>query len=302
MTTLPTIAIFDIGKTNKKFFLLDEQYKIVFERTAQFAETKDEDGDYCEDLQKLSSWVRHTLGEALLSKKYLVKAVNISTYGASFVYIDNKGNTIAPLYNYLKQFPDDLKTDFYNKYGGEEVIARETASPVLGSLNSGLQLYRLKYQQPGVYDNIRYALHLPQYISYLITKTAVADITSLGCHTQLWNFETHSYHEWVTQESLEEKFPPMFSSDSVMDISLNNYHLKVGAGLHDSSAALIPYLANFTEPFILISTGTWCISFNPFNNKSLTAKELQQDCLCYMEFNGKSVKASRLFAGYEHEQ
>jgi sugar (pentulose or hexulose) kinase len=78
--------------------------------------------------------------------------------------------------------------------------------------------------------------------------------------------------------------------------------IKTGIGLHDSSAALIPYLACFSEPFILISTGTWCISINPFNDDPLTAEELQQDCLCYLEYHGRPVKASRLFAGNEHEQ
>ena len=39
--------------------------------------------------------------------------------------------------------------------------------------------------------------------------------------------------------------------------------IAVGAGLHDSSAALIPYLSAFREPFILLSPGTWCISLNP---------------------------------------
>jgi sugar (pentulose or hexulose) kinase len=79
-------------------------------------------------------------------------------------------------------------------------------------------------------------------------------------------------------------------------------NLRVGTGLHDSSASLIPYLAVFTEPFILLSTGTWCISLNPFNETPLTHDELKQDCLCYMEYQGRPVKASRLFAGYEHEQ
>lgn len=302
MTAINTIAIFDIGKTNKKFFLLDEHYKIVFERSAQFAETTDEDGDNCEDIQKLNSWVRRTLGEALLSTKYHIKAVNISTYGASFVYIDAKGNVLCPLYNYLKPFPETLKKDFYTTYGGEKKIARETASPVLGSLNSGLQLFRLKHQQPEIFEQVKYALHLPQYISYLITKNPVTDITSIGCHTHLWNFGTNDYHEWVGKEDIDSKLPPVFSSADVMNITMNGYRLKVGAGLHDSSAALIPYLANFTEPFILISTGTWCISFNPFNSDPLTHEELKADCLCYMEYNGRSVKASRLFAGYEHEQ
>jgi sugar (pentulose or hexulose) kinase len=71
--------------------------------------------------------------------------------------------------------------------------------------------------------------------------------------------------------------------------------------LHDSSAALIPYLVNFHEPFVLISTGTWCITLNPFNQTPLTPEELDQDCLCYMSYRGRPVKASRLFAGNEHE-
>lgn len=78
--------------------------------------------------------------------------------------------------------------------------------------------------------------------------------------------------------------------------------IPVGVGLHDSSAALIPYLISFNDPFILLSTGTWCISLNPFNDILLSDEELRQDCLCYLSYKGKPVKASRLFAGYEHEQ
>ena len=41
---------------------------------------------------------------------------------------------------------------------------------------------------------------------------------------------------------------------------------------------------------------------NPFNDSPLTAGELQQDCLCYMSYEGLAMKASRLFAGYEHDR
>jgi len=34
----------------------------------------------------------------------------------------------------------------------------------------------------------------------------------------------------------------------------------------------------------------------------LSDYELDEDCLCYLSYEGKPVKASRLFAGYEHEQ
>jgi hypothetical protein len=71
--------------------------------------------------------------------------------------------------------------------------------------------------------------------------------------------------------------------------------------LHDSSAALIPYLMSFEEPFVLISTGTWSISLNPFNESPLTTDELNNDCLNYMQFNGNPVKASRFFIGPAYE-
>jgi len=302
MAVNPVIAIFDIGKTNKKFFLIDEHYKIVLERTTSFQETTDDDGDPCEDVGMMKQWVKDTLSDVLTLKKFNIRAINFSTYGASFVHIDHTGNVAAPLCNYLKDFPEDLKQEFYQKHGGEALIAQQTASPVLGNLNSGMQLYRIKYRKPELYKRIKYSLHLPQYLNYLVTGKFYSDITSIGCHTQLWDFEKSDYHKWVYDEEIDKILAPIFPSDKVDEVTINENTYAVGVGLHDSSAALIPYLANFGEPFVLISTGTWCISLNPFNNAPLTPQELKKDCLCYMEYHGRPVKASRLFAGNEHEQ
>lgn len=302
MTKTSAIAIFDIGKTNKKLFLFDEQYNMLLEKSQQFDEVKDEDGDACENLDALTQWINDCLQEIFLDKKIRMRALNFSTYGASFVHIDYEGKPAAPLYNYLKQYPAGLQEDFYNKYGGELAFSMHTASPVLGSLNSGLQLYRLKYEKPQLFDRIRYSLHLPQYMSFIVTGRAYSDITSIGCHTGMWNFPQNHYHEWLYREGINEKLAPIFPSDQLMFSQWQGHALLTGVGLHDSSAALIPYLFHFTEPFVLISTGTWCISLNPFNQSRLTFEELQQDCLSYMEYRGRPVKAARLFAGYEHEQ
>lgn len=299
---IPVIAIYDIGKTNKKFFLLDESYKIVLERSASFDEITDEDGDSCEDINLISSWVTGTLTEILQIKKFDIRAINFSAYGASLVYINENGEVIAPLYNYLKKYPGYLQDELYNKYGGAAAFSCETASPLLGSLNSGLQLYRLMKEKPALYKEIKYALHLPQYISYLVTRLAWSDITSIGCHTHLWDFNKNEYHQWVKDSGMDKKLAPVSTSDKTNTIDIDDRNVVAGTGLHDSSAALIPYLAVFSEPFILLSTGTWCISLNPFNDAPLTEEELKKDCLSYIEYKGKPVKASRLFAGYEHEQ
>lgn len=301
MTPTPVIAIFDVGKTNKKLFLFDESYRIVFEKTLQFTETVDENGDACENLEALTAWGSNSIKELIGLGEFDIKALNFSAYGASFVYIDKDGKPVAPLYNYLKPFPEVLKKKFYDDYGGEISFSMITASPVLGSLNSGMQLYRMKYEQPGIFEKVKYALHLPQYLSFLITGQAYSDITSIGCHTNLWNFSQNNYHEWVLREGIAEKLAPIFSSADIVDARAFWKEFKVGIGLHDSSSALIPYLACFSEPFVLISTGTWCITLNPFNKQPLTEVELQQDCLCYMSYRGVPVKASRLFAGNEHE-
>ena len=58
MRKVPVAAIFDVGKTNKKLFLFNEQYEIVHESQAVFAEMEDEDGDLCDDLGKISSWIK----------------------------------------------------------------------------------------------------------------------------------------------------------------------------------------------------------------------------------------------------
>lgn len=296
------ILIFDIGKTNKKLLLFDEQYTVVHEESVQLTETKDEDGFPCEDLNALTTWVWQKYWEVAAQKQYAIKAMNVSAYGASFVHVNDLFKPLTPLYNYLKPYPENLKQQFYNIYGDELLIAQQTASPVLGSLNSGMQLYRLKYEQPKIYNQIKFSLHLPQYLSFIISSRAATDITSVGCHTQLWDFNIHKYHKWVYDEGMRTKFAPIYRGDKIVHANNDSRKTAIGIGLHDSSAALIPYLSSFTEPFILLSTGTWCISLNPFNHSLLTRAELQQDCLCYLSYKGTPVKASRLFTGYEHEE
>lgn len=300
MNKLPVIAVFDIGRTNKKCFLFDEQYHIVWERSVELAETEDEDGFPCEDIHILTVWIQQTMQQVLRLAGFAVKAVNFSAHGASFVYINEEGQPVGHLYNYLKPYPVALQKKFYSTYAGEQAFSLATASPVLGSLNSGLQVYRLQKEKPALFAQVQYALHLPQYISYLITGKPCAEITSIGCHTGLWHFSQRQYHEWVYEEGVDEKFPSVLRSDAVLEAAEPYGKIKAGVGLHDSSAALVPYLASFAEPFVLLSTGTWCISLNPFNTEPLTAVELEQDCLSYLSYQRQPVKASRLFAGQEH--
>ena len=298
------VAIFDIGKTNKKAFVFDEDYRIVWKKTATLPETTDDDGFPCEDISLLQHWILETAEALRRNPDFNIKAVNCTAYGASFVHLDAGGQPVAPIYNYLKPFPEDLQSRFLEKYGPAEKLCLETASPWLGHLNSGLQLYWLKRHKPFIFNKIHISLHLPQWVAYLLSgafppstvhrppSTVFSEMTSLGCHTMLGDFRKNDYHDWVKAEGIVEKFPPIVRPGTAVQPT----------GLHDSSAALIPYLASFREPFVLISTGTWSISLNPFNAEPLTAAELARDCLCYLTPEGKPVKAARYFGGHEHDE
>lgn len=288
-------AIFDIGKTNKKFLLFDENYVVVEKFQAELDQTVDDDGELCEDLEMLEAWIRDQLNSA--QKKVQIQALNFSGYGASLIHLNEKGEPVTPLYNYLKEYPKDLLKQFYESVGGREKFSIETASPPMGMLNSGLQIYWLKHHKPERFQQVERSLHFPNYLSYLFTGRETSELTSIGCHTGLWDFEKMNYHQWVKEENILRLLP---SPKPVAEITRTENGIRVGPGIHDSSAALAPYLIGMREPFMMVSTGTWSITMNPFNDEPLTFEELERDCLCYLDISGNRVKASRFFLGAEY--
>ncbi len=293
-------AIFDIGKTNKKFFLFDENFQEVYREYVQFDEIKDEDGHPTEDLSALRNWLKTVFDRILKTEKYDIKAINFSSYGASLVHLDENREVIFPLYNYTKGIPQEIIDSFYEKYGPEAAFHQQTGSSSAGMLNSGMQLYWLKNTKPEVFKKIRYSLHLPQYLSFVFTGIPLSEYTSIGCHTALWDFEKKDYHDWVYAEKIDKLLPPIVSTETSINMNYNGKRIKIGVGIHDSSAALLPYVRSLSKPFILISTGTWSISLNPFTDTLLTAQDVADNSINYMRINGKPVKSARLFLGNEY--
>lgn len=291
--------IFDIGKTNKKLYLIDESLKERYQEYKRFEELKDDDGFPCDDLEGIAKWILDSIHRLIDEGEYKISKINFSTYGASLVHLDANGNRVTPFYNYLKPFPDDLKKAFFKKYYGEGNFTLVTASPSMGFLNSGFQLYYLKNKKPSFFKKLHRTLHFPQYLTYLITRKYSAEYTSVGCHTGLWDYINNEYAEWVKEEGLLELLPPVVNTSDFFTVEIEGLEIEVGVGVHDSSAALIPYLELSENPFILLSTGTWNICLNPFNNSQLNKDDLSKDCLMFMTKDGHSVKASRLFLGQE---
>lgn len=293
------IAIFDIGKSNKKILLFDTDFHVVFEQDQRFDEIQDEDGYSCDNIELIENWMTDTLLSILKAGKYQLRAVNFATYGASLMYLNEAKKRLTPVYNYLKPMPAGVLDGFYDKYGGISEFSRITASPAMDMLNSGLQILWLKKTKPELYKQVRHILHFPQYLSHLFTKEVVSEYTSIGCHTAMWNFDKQTYHQWLKDEQIT--LPEPSPNSWVKNVALGDTEIPIGIGIHDSSASIVPYLMSSNEKFILISTGTWCIFMNPFNAEPLTKEQLVSDTLCYLSADQKQVKSSRLFLGHIHE-
>ena len=76
------IAVFDIGKSNKKILLFDSEYHIVFKEDKRFDEIKDEDDYSCDNIDVI--------------EKYHLEAVNFATYGSSLMYFHESIQFRAP--------------------------------------------------------------------------------------------------------------------------------------------------------------------------------------------------------------
>ncbi len=294
------IAVFDIGKTNKKVLLFDNRFKVVKQHEEKFPVISDDDGFECDDIDLITSWIGKCLEEIVTDSEYDLKGVNFSTYGASLVFLDENGQRLTPVYNYMKEIPESIAENLFEQYGGKNEFCRKTASPALGlMLNSSTQILWLKEWRPDVFQQTKSVLHFPQYLSYELSKEIVAEPTSIGCHTFMWDFDQMDYHQWINDHEIV--LPKPINNDVVFPANVAGKEVKVGIGIHDSSASLVPYLKASPAKFILVSTGTWCINMNPYNEEPLTDSQLEQDCLCFLTPDKQQVKSSRLFMGHFHE-
>ena len=294
------IAIFDIGKTNKKILLFDENFELVYQISKRFAEIVDDDNYPCDDIESIENWIQNEVAKIQEKEEFTIKAINFSTHGATLVYLDKEGNRVTPLYNYLKPLDYVDFSAFYKNYGGVDEFSRKTASPAYGMLNSGLQMYWLKNYKPQYWNKVETILHYPQYLSYLFSNKATADFTSIGAHTATWDFDVMNYHNWLAKENIH--LPQPTNGKEAVIANVNGEQIAIGSGLHDSSASIVPILKKKDQnEFVLLSTGTWIITMNPNSKDKLTKQQLNNNCLCFMTPEKQQVKSSMQFLGRIHE-
>jgi sugar (pentulose or hexulose) kinase len=301
-------AVFDVGKTNKKLIIFDDDLQ---ELDASYHHFESADrGDYAEEpLHEIESWFLQELKR--FAAEYDIQAVAVTTHGAAFVCLDEDGRPCTPVIDYTTEPGEDFHREFYREAGGRDELQIETATLELKALvNPAKGIYFLKQRFPERFKKTRHILFLPQYFSYLLTGEIAADYTYAGCHTYLWNFTRNEWSSAADKLGIRTLLPrrvmkPWEVLGTVKEELAAELSLSPGCivtpGIHDSNASLLPYLVDTKEDFVLNSTGTWCVAMHPMEKVFFTDDEIGKAVFYNISAFGTPVKTSLVMGGPEFD-
>ncbi|MBT5186602.1 MAG: hypothetical protein HOH19_01740 [Kordiimonadaceae bacterium] len=294
--------VIDVGKTNVKLILLDNVGRKL-ETTRKENKVLQTSLYPCIDME--GNWQWFVEETHLLSSKHDIGTISISTHGACAALVDLEAEKLVlPILDYeFNDYPDDNYAEIRQPFN-------ECYSPNLpGGLNIGRQLhYQLGFLSDE--DQARTSvLFYPSYWAWRLSGVAVTEMTSIGCHTDLWDLNRNQYSSVVGKLGLTGKFPPIVKAWEVIgtirpevaaDTGLKQT-CRVMPGVHDSNAGYIPYLdIPFDKRPTVISTGTWTIAMSPHSN--LDCLDETRDMLANIDASGGALATARYMGGREYAE
>lgn len=301
-------AVLDIGKTHiKLLFVANHEQVASFScKNAPIA------GQYPQaDVDNIWDWIVETLKSCTHTKN--VDGFVVTTHGATAALI-NSGVTdksralVLPILDYEFQGIDECA----EQYKSERPAFRETYSPYLpAGLNLAKQLYWLQDQYPQQFSKVDTILLYPQYWAWRLGAELSSEVTSLGCHTDLWKPTENRFSSLAIKKGWAKLFPPLKRAwDCIGEVSRGvasqttlPRSCKIYCGIHDSNASFLRYLNKdneSSEPFTVISTGTWTILMQ--SGGAVNALHDKTDTLANVDINGNPVSCARFMGGREYER
>jgi len=301
-------AVLDIGKTHIKLLFVsgDEQVASFSCKNAPIA------GQYPQaDVDNIWDWIVETLKSCTYTKE--VEGFVVTTHGATAALIDgssadrSKALTL-PILDYEYQGIDEC-TPHYKR---ERPNFSESLSPLLpAGLNLGKQLYWLQEKYPQEFAKANTILLYPQYWAWRLGAELSSEVTSLGCHTDLWQPAERQFSSLAVKKEWAKLFPPLKNAwDCIGEVNAEvskktslPISCKLYCGIHDSNASFLRYLnieSQPTEQFTVMSTGTWTILMQSGGDVSTLHDKV--DTLANVDINSSPVSCARFMGGREYER
>lgn len=303
------IAVIDIGMTNKKVAIYDENLRQLKAEYRTFEPVQIRDYQ-THDLAAMETWFIQELRQA--AANYPIRAIAVTTHGATFVCVGADGRPAVPSVYYTHEPGDAFHEAFYTRFGSPEKLQAETGTPYFKALiNPAKGILFAQEQFPEAFKNTRYILNYPQYWGYRFTGIIGAENTYVGCHTYLWDWQGGTWSSVARGLGITELLPrKLRHSWDVLGPISEEFALATGLrpdtivtmGIHDSNASLLPHFAKKgRQGFVLNSTGTWCVIMNPVSTYGFKDDELGKVVFFNQSAFGTPVKTAIFLGGYEFE-
>ncbi|MCF1707907.1 FGGY-family carbohydrate kinase [Tabrizicola sp. J26] len=299
---LRNIAVIDVGKTNAKLALVEAES--LTELAVVTRPNTVIPGPPWPHFDLDGHWAFFQRHLAEFHSLHGVDAVSVTTHGASAVLLDADGELAAPMLDYEFTGPDTLA----NGYDAIRPPFEETGSPRLPmGLNLGAQVHWQFETQPDLADRVAHLLTYPQYWGWRLTGELASDMTSLGCHTDLWNPWLREFSPLVARLGLAGKIAPARKSSDILGRPRADVVKATGlspdtpilCGIHDSNASLYPHVLGRRAPFAVVSTGTWVVAMAVGSER--LALDPARDTLVNVNAFGDPVPSARFMGGREYE-
>ncbi|MEO6718065.1 MAG: carbohydrate kinase [Novosphingobium sp.] len=257
------------------------------------------------DAEGIGAWLRPALAKY---RGQPVTHIIPVAHGAGVAVLDGDQLAFTPL-DYEQAVPWDV----LDAYRAERDPFSVTGSPALpDGLNIGSQLAWLDRLYPAAMQR---GMLLPwaQYWAWFLSGAAVSEVTSLACHSDLWNPDLGGFSSLAQRTGWAARFAPMARAQDEVGALRPDLaeatglpaNVRVLAGLHDSNAALLAArgFAEFVgKEVTTLSTGTWFIAMRTPANTTHTCDLAQnRDCLVNVDPYGWRVPSARFMGGREIE-
>ncbi len=307
-TELDLTLVIDIGKSNARMFLLDAAGTVVERHSRSNASVASALGYPALDVHGLQNWMQSSLRASLHARR-CARAICV-THGAAFVALGSDGLAWEPLdYEFAAvnaHSANDAdfqaaRTDFHN-----------TLSPELPvGLNAARQLHWMHTEHPALWSRTQTLLPYPQYWAWLLSGVACSEVSSLGCHTHLWDPTAADFSQLARRKGWAALFAPMRCAWEVLGTMGPQRGTEWGlaaacqvhVGAHDSNACLAGYLHSNRmqtgeyEALTVVSSGTWTVLMAP--GAPIKGLAAERDMLGNVDVSGRVTPTARFMGGRE---
>lgn len=300
-------VVVDVGKTNAKVSLWDASGSLIARRARANAPQQGP-GYRSLDVDGIETWLIESLRD-FARLAHVARIVPVG-HGAAAALLKDGRLFCAPM-----DYEDESSARERDEYGSQRDAFALTGSPFLpGGLNLGMQLHRLEHIH-GAFPKDVTIVPWPQYWAWRLCGVASSEVTSLGCHTDLWRPLTRGFSDLAVRRGWAARMAPLRQANDRLATITPDVAALTGfpascvvlCGMHDSNAALVAARGHHEisdYDATVLSTGTWFIAMRSLTDGSAAdpaALTEARDCLVNVDVCGRAVPSARFMGGREAE-